>query len=353
MPSFYHFASKSTLKRAHQCAVCGASAGNVVGRFNYIYLAEFDVVQCPECGLASFDPVPDTATTIEGCERCSLLQTAQSGSGQILKGQMRAYRRGGYFARKYMSNLFSSKKALNMLEIGAGSGYFSQGVKYFFPHASVHYNDIVEGKVKQYKKQFECEAEAGEFSKDLFSGKQFDLIIARDLIEHLRNPMVFLKDVSERLSDGGYFFFITPNGRENLWESNQRYLAGAEPQLIHQNHYQFYLPETLDRMLNSVGLEKKIYFKWGLRRHKKGLGHKPMTRFAQIPEFDRNVLSGNKTLSEASVHDGQTAVTAQRPLGDVVSRLYSNIVERPRQKVDYYDYKGHEFFVLAQRKARS
>ncbi|HEY3487841.1 MAG TPA: class I SAM-dependent methyltransferase [Gammaproteobacteria bacterium] len=347
MPRFFIFPHKKEKHRMQGCTLCQATAGNVVSRINYIGLQTCDVVQCMNCGLISYDPIPDLEITARGCELNRILQYTRSSKSRILLGHLRSYRKGGYFARHYLQKIFNRRDRINILETGAGSGYFSQGIKKVFPNANIHYLDIVQDVVDRYKAAFECEAVAGEFSAASFRGKKFDLIIARDLIEHLSNPTEFFRDVNASLTANGYFFFITPNGRENLWESSQRYLEKDEASLDYQNHYHFYLPETLDRLLDIAGFEKKIFFKWGLKRHRRGLGHRRITSFPPIQLPDTGLLANKQLLTEYTDHDKNDVFNSWLHGNGLFSSIYSRIVDRLKERVDYYDFKGHEFFVLA------
>ncbi len=321
----------------------------MIGRLNYIGLKTCDVVQCPECGFISFDEIPDSATTVRGCEINYCLKNISDNKKRVLKGHKRGYRRGGYFARNYMPKLFQPGQALNILEIGAGIGYFSQGIKYHYPDSNIHYVDIVEELVSFYKDFFDCEAEAGEFSESMFAGKKFDLIIARDLIEHLRDPLTFFKDVNKKLKDGGYFFFITPNGRENIWEVNQRYLKTGEESLILQNHYHYYLPESLDGFLRESGFEKAIAFKYGLKYHRRGFGHKEMESFTSYELPDTSLKFDKDISTDYLQHDKNEVLNSICSGNGFISRLYSSITDSPKQICDYYDFKGHVFFVIAKK----
>lgn len=346
---FYRFESVGARTRVHPCVLCAAGEGEIVGRMDYIGLGVYDVLQCPTCGLASFDPMPSVEITVEGCERFSRSQARSRTRGRIARGRLRAYRRGGFFARNVMRDFFAAEAAIDMLEIGAGSGYFSQGVKQFYPRARVHYNDIVPGKVEACLRHFDCEGAAGEFTAERFPGKRFDLVIARDVLEHLRDPAAFLRDVAAVLRPGGLLYFITPNGRENLWESNQRLLAGADPCYLDQNHYHYFLPQVLDRLLDATGLERVRAFKWGLSGHRKGLGWKRMRDFPPSPRFDPAVLAEAPRLAE-DLALAEMGVPAWRlDLKAPWARLYSQVVDRYGERVDFYAPEGREFFVLARK----
>jgi 2-polyprenyl-3-methyl-5-hydroxy-6-metoxy-1,4-benzoquinol methylase len=260
----------------------------------------------------------------------------------------RDYRRGGYVARNYLVPLISNRP-LDILEVGASNGYFSQGVKYNFPTSRITYIDIVEDFAVYYKDHFDCTAVTGEFGADKFRKHKFDLVIARDLLEHVRDPYQFLKDASAVLREGGFIHFITPNGRENLWITNQLHIHQGRESLLRINHVHYFLPETLDRLLQSSGFEKRIYFKYGLKHHKRGIGHKKFTDFQQqeLPDID---YSNKVELSSVLwKHDRQEVTKALLYNMGFLSRLYSIKRDRPWGRVGYYDPKGSEFLVVAQK----
>ncbi len=345
---FFRFPGFGTKRRIDSCSLCHAETGDIVGRLTYASLGEWDVVQCPRCGLISFDEMPDTDIIREGGERLYLMHQSSHSRKRFLRFFSRTYRRGGHFAQRYLKR-FYDRDSLSILECGADNGYFSQGVRKIFPNAEVHYLDIVEDLKTYYYEHFVCEAVAGEFSGELFPTEKFDLVIARDILEHVRDPMKFLRDANQVLCPGGYFFFITPNGLEDFWLCSQRYKYNKEATLIWQNHFHYYLPQTLDRMLDSAGFAKQIAFKWGLRHHRKGLGHKEMP---DLPAQEFPELSGEVPSEKPSDkwRHATTEVTGSvmHNLGPI-SRLYSLLHDRQNQRCDYYDSKGHEFFVIARK----
>lgn len=334
--------------RKHPCCLCKESSGLVVGAVNYIGLGRYDVLQCEKCGLASFDPMPDASIFSKGYGLYYQHKQQNFTRKQILQRFQRDYRRGGYFARTYLRK-YIPNKPLDILEVGAGNGYFSQGVKYTFPGSAITYIDIVEDLCKYYKMHFECSTIAGEFSAALFPQKKYDIVIARDLIEHLTDPHQFMLDVNAVLKPGGLFYFITPNGRENLWMTNQRFIHGKNESLIMINHVHYFLAGVLDRLLEKTGFEKLLGFKWGLKGYKKGLGHRQFTKFPKqkMPSMDSHAPV--RLSSDLWKHD-PSDITSSRLHGlGVISRLYSSIRDIPYGRCDFYEDKGRQFFVLAQK----
>jgi 2-polyprenyl-3-methyl-5-hydroxy-6-metoxy-1,4-benzoquinol methylase len=81
-------------------------------------------------------------------------------------------------------------------------------------------------------------------------GRQFDVIVAADLIEHLANPGRFLDRAREHLRDGGRLCLVTPNA----WSLNNvlKYAFGREPG-VHPEHTCWYDFVTLRQLLARHG----------------------------------------------------------------------------------------------------
>lgn len=349
MTAFHAFPSSGDKRRGTRCSLCAAENAAVVGRMNYAGLGEWDVVQCPHCGLISFDPMPDVEVIEEGGKRLYLVQQSSHSRRRFLHFFSRSYRRGGHFALHYLRKFELLGEDAALLEVGAGNGYFSQGIKKIYPLARVHYLDVMEDLLPYYEKHFECEAVAGEFSGASFQGRTFDLIVARDILEHVRDPLQFLRDAHALLKPGGAIFFITPNGRENFWECNQRFRHAGAATLTWQNHFHYYLPETLRRMLAAAGFREEVAFKWGLKHWRLGQGHEEMPWLAaeEVPE-----LAGREPEqrpSEKWAHDSAEVTRGWLHNLGPLSRAYSAMADRQKEQVDFGAAQGWEFFVIARK----
>ena len=83
-------------------------------------------------------------------------------------------------------------------------------------------------------------------------GRQFDTIIAGELIEHLENPGLFLRNMHKHLKPGGVIIVSTPNpfyagSTWKIW----RYGKPA----VHEDHMGWQDPITLDQLLRRTGYE--------------------------------------------------------------------------------------------------
>lgn len=346
--AFYRFPHFGEKQRGDVCALCAAQTGLIVGRMNYTGLGEWDVVQCPDCGLLSYDPIPGIDIIARGCHRHYLHEQAGHSRRRLLRYMSRSYRRGGFFARKHLRRL-DLPASPSVLEIGAGNGYFSQGIRRIYPGARIHYLDIMPERLPYYRGHFDCEAVAGEFSAAAFPDHQFDLIIARDILEHVRDPVQTLRDAHSLLKPGGLLFFITPNGREDFWQCSQRFKHRGASTLAWQNHFHFYLPETLHRMLEVTGFREEVAFKWNLTLAAKGIGHQEMPGLAVETIPDLNEGAPATSPAEKWTHDVTEVTGPWRHNLGWLSRLYSAWVDRYQGRVGFYDPAGKEFLVIARK----
>jgi 2-polyprenyl-3-methyl-5-hydroxy-6-metoxy-1,4-benzoquinol methylase len=92
-------------------------------------------------------------------------------------------------------------------QIGFGAWLLSLGAKH------ITLSDIDEGmlnKSKNLKYDSQTEFVKCDFEKEFPEGK-WDTITAFEVIEHLENPELFIKNVAEHLNDNGLFIFSVPH----------------------------------------------------------------------------------------------------------------------------------------------
>ena len=120
----------------------------------------------------------------------------------------------------WWSNYFYSKlvyrycanKGGNMLELGCGSGGILRRLEKYFNTFGIEVSDYALSKARQQCKNtkfFLFDIEEGLTRK--FADNYFDVILARYLFEHLKNPEKVIKDCSIILKKGGILIFSVPN----------------------------------------------------------------------------------------------------------------------------------------------
>lgn len=91
-----------------------------------------------------------------------------------------------------------------------------------------------------------------------FSAESFDVILASHLIEHLNEPMGFLKEAYRLLKKDGYIFITTPN-----ISGFQARLFGGKWRSAIFDHLYLFSRRTLIKMLIKAGFRVEKVSTWG------------------------------------------------------------------------------------------
>jgi len=141
----------------------------------------------------------------------------------------------------------------SVLEIGCGQGEFKQSLK-----PGVEYWGIEPNKQSAKKaSQALSNVLVGDFNscEKGIHGKQFDLIICNDVIEHMDDYERFLVDIKKYLSPNGYLVASIPNVRylDNLlhllFQKDWHY---REAGILDKTHLRFFTKKSLLRTLNEL-----------------------------------------------------------------------------------------------------
>ena len=102
------------------------------------------------------------------------------------------------------------KKNLNILEVGCGNGYLSYSMNkmgHDVTGIDLSANAIANAK-KNYGNYF-VNSSVEEFGKN--KNVKYDLIVSTEVIEHVKNPVLFFKDLYNLLSKNGTLILTTPD----------------------------------------------------------------------------------------------------------------------------------------------
>lgn len=93
-----------------------------------------------------------------------------------------------------------------------------------------------------------------------FSAASFDAIVCGDIVEHLADPLAFLRRARQWLQPAGALILSVPNVRHHtvllsLLDGNFTYESAG---LLDQDHVQFFTRRRLDRLLELSGFEAEI-----------------------------------------------------------------------------------------------
>ena len=154
---------------------------------------------------------------------------------------------GNPYAQDFLT--FIQKASLsprNGLEIGAGVGFLSRLlIDDGWDMTSLEPGNGYEKFWKKYGIQ--CLKEY--FPTDMAKGP-FDLIVSYGVLEHISEPLNFLKSVKDHLTDNGLFFLAVPDCTEEI--------AAADPSILFHEHFNYFDPASLERIVKLSGMDVQV-----------------------------------------------------------------------------------------------
>lgn len=160
-----------------------------------------------------------------------------------------------------LCSMIPSWNTLKVLEVGAGGGAWTE---FFITHgADVTCVDlckpILEGNAKLHPEANFILADATTVKLK----KKFDLIFAKDIIEHIEDDLLFLENMNEHLREGGLLLINTQNAfsLNYLIEGGWHFLRGKKKWCgWDPTHVRFYTPKSLKKKLQMTGFEIDKWF---------------------------------------------------------------------------------------------
>lgn len=133
-----------------------------------------------------------------------------------------------------------NKKPKKVLDLGCGTGYFSNEIKQLYPSSTIYGLDVSKKAIAIGKNKYKninlivCDTEI-KFS---LKSNSFDLLISGEHIEHLRDVDTYLSEANRVAKKGATLILTTPNLAS--WLNRILLLFGRQP---------FYLEPSLKKTL--------------------------------------------------------------------------------------------------------
>lgn len=258
--------------REEPCRICGATAGTHVGEVDYWDIRRSRLVRCDACALVQLDPMLTAEETARGCLAYYIEELMRTRKPERDKNMVRNFRRGVLLGHRLKDR---GESPLDILEFGPGSGYFALGLRRVFPEARVTVVDVnpevLAFNVARHGYAI-IESALEEFRPELEA--RFDLVIARDVLEHVIDIGAVVANASRYCRAGGLFHFITPNGHEDVWKHylTYRYRDVASELLI--NHVNYFEGAGLRDFLYRHDFAAVEYYTFKFKRTRRGQGWK-------------------------------------------------------------------------------
>ncbi len=225
------------------CPLCVSS------RLRYTFSHEgYRIVRCADCGLMFSNPQPSD-TELAAIYSADYFLGAESEEGRASTREMKRAT-----ARQYLSEIqrYVGEAGGRLLEIGCGDGDFlveAEGAGFHVTGVEYAPAACDQARARLQRGEIIC----GELEKAGLEDAQFDLCVLSDVIEHVRDPLAFLREIHRLLKPGGAIFIATPS------------LASWSAKLLKQNwmefkpeHLTYFEPKTLETALFRTGYNQVI-----------------------------------------------------------------------------------------------
>lgn len=221
------------------CPVCESKAKrNYVGKYSgkSELFDKKELYQCPDCQIIFIYPLP-TPAELDKYYKTNWLKDEDIVS--VSKEMEMVYRIQGKERCNYLIEHRVLQEGAKILDIGGGYGYMFQAIqgeklkdmKFFATDPSPI----------SLKKLRALGAKAYDSLKEI-PEKDFDLVTLGQVLEHIPNPISYLKSVIELVRDGGYIYIDVP-------DRDDTHKALFEPHIL------FYSKESLLNLGKILNLQ--------------------------------------------------------------------------------------------------
>lgn len=131
-----------------------------------------------------------------------------------------------------------------LLDIGCGPGFLMKICR--DNGWQVEGIDVCAQAVEYGKSNFRLNIESGNFNEIDFKGKKFNLILALDFLEHLEDPVAFVRRCYDLLQEKGILIMEMPNIASVYKKITGRFWVGFNPY-----HIQFFSVDALRRVVEQ------------------------------------------------------------------------------------------------------
>jgi len=149
---------------------------------------------------------------------------------------------------KLLNKIDAYRRKKKILEVGCFEGNFLVAAK--GKDWEVFGTEISEPAIRYAERNYQIKLHKGAVEAANFAGGFFDVVMLRDVIEHLPDPMGTLGELNRILRPEGLLYIWTPN----FDSFTRKFLLGSNwGAVIFPWHFHYFTPRTIKRLLNVTG----------------------------------------------------------------------------------------------------
>lgn len=279
------------------CPICQSGAkAEPLCKVNLGFAADYDLVECPGCGVRRLDPLP-------GVEELSQFYASKDYGQDWYKQQG--------LGMAFAKSLLRYKAAGRFLDVGCGQGFFLDGIR---KHSGwqVQGTEFTPALADFAARELGLDVRHGELSDVSFPGAHFDYIHISNVLEHVREPVGLLRECRRIIKPDGVLHLRVPNGSVDSLNLIKYFRSERRPALSPSGHLFFFPRRTLLRMFEESGFEVASSRTYGIRRGLRSLGLYPQKR-----NWKKSYLAGEPPRGR---QNGGPVLTARKNRPDVYYR---------------------------------
>ena len=225
------------------CPVCASR------RLGYAFShAGYRIARCTDCGLMFTNPQPSDAQLTEIYSADYFLGAGTDEGRQATREMKRAT------AREYLSEIrrYCGPVQGRLLEVGCGDGDFL--VEAEAAGFQVTGVELASAAVEQARARLQHgEVVCGLLENSGLPEEQFDLCVLSDVIEHVRDPQAFLRNIHRLLKPNGAIFIATPSLASWSAKVMRQHWMEFKPE-----HLTYFDPRSIQTALFNSGFREII-----------------------------------------------------------------------------------------------
>ncbi len=192
------------------------------------------------------------------------------------RGTLSQYRGG----KEYTFFLNKINQTGIMLDVGCAEGFFLKGIEDNSGWKAEGV-DIISAAIEFAKTKLSINAYVGTLDYIAGCDSKYDVLRMNNIIEHVLDPVQFLRKANSLLKIGGIVDCSTPNG---VQEGSVLKIANNHGTVLNmlENHLYYYKPKTLKAIFESCGFKIVKAYCDGLKHSIKDLGFIPGARIPDI-----------------------------------------------------------------------
>jgi SAM-dependent methyltransferase len=192
------------------CDICGATRMRSFLDVSLLGTRPASVYRCDACGFRQIRPRL-TAQEIKALYPSDYFDSASPIGYADYAREFQRRQREAYFLTRWLKRLGPKGR---LLEVGCALGFLLAGLK----RSEWHLDGVDASEFAAFyaRSRYDLDVTCATLEEAAFPDDTFDVVIQKDLLEHVANPRRHLDETRRLLRPGGWLRLVTPSGEANL-----------------------------------------------------------------------------------------------------------------------------------------